>query len=254
MLEQVEQRRLGPVKVVDHDHERLRSATRLEQLPEGPRENLVRRAALGFAEQAEQRRAAIVPSPSSSAAVGVVAEQLLEDLDDRPVRDPLPVGEAAALDDARSSSRGRGTLTGGAISRPRPGRPGWRARQARSAIRSLRAPAQLTRALAPADEGATARRAAAPRPETAMSRGPASARLALERERLDRLRPRPVRTSRTCLPPSRISPGGAACSSRAATSTASPVARRSAAAGDDLARVDADSHYERRPVVTSAPR
>ena len=52
--------------------------------------------------------------------------------------------------------------------------------------------------------------------------------LALQLERLDRLRPRPRRaTSASVGSPISTSPGCAACSSRAATLTASPVASRS---------------------------
>ena len=56
MLDQVEQGRLGPLQVVQHDDERLRLGNGLEQLPERPRDDLGRLGLLGFAQQTEQRR------------------------------------------------------------------------------------------------------------------------------------------------------------------------------------------------------
>ena len=46
VVDEVEERRLGPVQVVEHDHERLRLREVLEQLPRGPRD-LVRTRAGG---------------------------------------------------------------------------------------------------------------------------------------------------------------------------------------------------------------
>ena len=60
------------------------------------------------------------------------------------------------------------------------------------------------------------------------------------------LRGRASRTRRSVAAPIRISPAAAACSSRAATLTASPVASVSPRAGDDLAGVDADAHLRAR--------
>ena len=73
--------------------------------------------------------------------------------------------------------------------------------------------------------------------------------LPLQRERLDRLDlDRAARSARVCSP-SRISPGGAACSSRAATLTASPVARRSSVPVTTSPVLTPDPQLQRDAVV-----
>ena len=82
-----------------HDERPLRG-DRLEQLAERPGDLLARGAQLPLAEQGADRRRA---RDRVAASLG----QLLDDLDDRPVRDALAVGEAAAAHDGASSSAAR---------------------------------------------------------------------------------------------------------------------------------------------------
>ena len=94
MLDQVEQGRLGPVQVVPDDDERTLGGRLLEQLADGERD-LVRGRRLVAPEQDTQRPG------DERRKVALLEPQLLHDLDDRPVRDPLAVGKTTALDDGR---------------------------------------------------------------------------------------------------------------------------------------------------------
>ena len=95
MLDQVEERLLAPLDVVEHDHERR---LLLEQLAERPGDLLRRRPRLRLAQQRADRR--------RGGRIGRQHVELLDHLDDRPVGDPDPVGQAAAAHDPRLD-RGR---------------------------------------------------------------------------------------------------------------------------------------------------
>ena len=88
-LDQVEERLLAPLQVVEADDERR---LLLEQLAERPRDLVRARRPVALAEQRSQRGRGLL--------VGGQGVELLHDLDDRPVGDPLAVGEAAPADDA----------------------------------------------------------------------------------------------------------------------------------------------------------
>ena len=112
VLDEVEERRLAPVDVVEDDHDRPPAREDLEQVPHGP-EALLGRADL--ASEADEPRhelgddrgvvVALEPGGDEGAnALGVVPGEpggLEDDLAHRPERDPLPVGEAAPLEDGR---------------------------------------------------------------------------------------------------------------------------------------------------------
>ena len=93
VLDQVAERLLAPLDVVEDDHERPLGRRLLQRLAKGPGDLLRRCRRLALAEQRADRRRG-----------GLVRRQhveLLQHLDDRPVGDPLAVGEAAAADDGR---------------------------------------------------------------------------------------------------------------------------------------------------------
>ena len=93
MLDQVEEHLLAPLDVVEDDHQRPFRRGVLQGLAERPRDLLRRCRRLRLAEQRADRRRG-----------GLVRRQhveLLQHLDDRPVGDPLAVGEAAAAEDGR---------------------------------------------------------------------------------------------------------------------------------------------------------
>jgi hypothetical protein len=93
VLDQVEERLLTPMKIVDDDDERLLARRLLERLAKGPGDLVRRRRRLRLAQQrANGCRGGLVR--------GTHVEPL-QHLDDRPIRDPLAVREAAATDDVR---------------------------------------------------------------------------------------------------------------------------------------------------------
>ena len=215
VLDQVEEGLLGPLDVVeDADEGRLL----LEQLAERPRDLVGRRWPLRLTEQRAKRR--------RGRGIGRKDVELLQHFDHRPVGDPLAVGEAAAADDP-SRRRRRGTRRPAATCR-RPASPTIVTSSQRS---SARARSQACRAASSSRSLPTNRASCAPLGRLADGREPVgrdrappcpSARAA----RPPRSRPRRGR-ARSVSSPIRISPGCAACSRRAATLTASPVARRS---------------------------
>jgi hypothetical protein len=111
VLDQVEEGGLGPMEVLEDDDERSLGGERLEQLPDRP-VRLLRRG--GGAGQPEELREALhddrrVGHPPEEAAdlpadllravqIGDTGDRG-EDLDDRPVRDAVAVGEAPAVRD-----------------------------------------------------------------------------------------------------------------------------------------------------------
>ena len=89
VVDEVKKCRLGPVDVVEDADDRRRL---LEQLAERPRDLVRRRRLIGLA---EQRR-----NGGRRARVGGTPAELQHDFDERPVRDPFAVREAAPSDDS----------------------------------------------------------------------------------------------------------------------------------------------------------
>ena len=146
MLEQVEQRRLGPVDVVDDENQRPLARTPLERLPDRP-EDLLRRL------------------PTRARRRARLGARLAEDLDERPVGDAFAVREAAAETGLRRPS------SAAAISRasrdlPIPGGPSTVTSWQRRSGKARRRPRALRPALPAARRAgrrAAARRQARPR-------------------------------------------------------------------------------------------
>ncbi len=88
VLDEVEKGVLSPVDVIEDDDERSSS---LEQLAEAPGDFLTRRWDVAAEKRTDRLR---------SLRLHRNVRQLLHDFDDRPVGDPLAVGEAAATNDA----------------------------------------------------------------------------------------------------------------------------------------------------------
>ncbi len=93
VLDQVEERRLPPVDVVEDDHERQLRGGGLERLPHRPGGLRGRGRRIELAE--EHRDRPLYPLVAARLA------ELLQDLDHRPVRDALAVGQAASAQHAR---------------------------------------------------------------------------------------------------------------------------------------------------------
>ena len=125
MLEQVEEGLLPPLDVVEDRDQR---SLLFEQLADRPGDLLGRGGHVRLAEQRTDRR--------SGRLVRGLRVELLEDLDNRPIGDPLAVGEAAALDDASYRRRRAPPRPGGTC----PRRPHRRWSRARSADRTARGP------------------------------------------------------------------------------------------------------------------
>jgi hypothetical protein len=100
VVDQVEQRRLGPVNVVEDDDQRLRARECLEELPKAPRDLLGRGGRLGGSDRRGNTRGGDLGVTAVSEHASHVVH-LRDDLGERPVRDAFPVGEAAADEDAR---------------------------------------------------------------------------------------------------------------------------------------------------------
>ena len=233
VLEQVEERRLRPVHVLDAHDERRAGGERLEQPPHRPERLLAAERAVVAAD----RRSHAPGDPLRVRLVGeqaverLVAAELLHELAERPVRDPLAVGEAAAAQHGRRPA----DLAEQLGREPRladSGRPGDRAEQAAPfGQHALEHPAD---ALEARPSGRRAGRRAAAR-QPAAHGSTASSGSAVTTSRLPftvscRLAPT-VTASRTngyVVSPSRISPVSADCSRRLARFTASPVTNASA--------------------------
>ena len=110
VLDEVEERRLRPLDVVEHEHERPLARERLEQPADRPVELVRARAWLRPADGLED-------APARRLALGLAAEHRLEvevayHLDERPVGDPVAVRQTAALEHERVLARGRDQLRG----------------------------------------------------------------------------------------------------------------------------------------------
>ena len=100
MLDQIEESRLRPVDVVEHDHDRCGGGRALEQLAQRPGNLLGGRDGGLVAEQHFDRRGGRRIEVELSGGW-----QLLQHLDHRPVRDPFPVRQAASAHHARAADR-----------------------------------------------------------------------------------------------------------------------------------------------------
>ena len=244
-LDQVEERLVAPLDVVeDHDQRRLL----LEQLAERPGDLVPARPDVRLAQQRADRR--------RRDRIRRQRRELLHHLDDRPVGDPLPVGQAAAPHDAgldrgeRLRDQPRLAHTGVADDRHQlAARLRLRALPRLGDLRELR--------LAPDEPRERGCAPARPAPRRAGSAGTGSD-FPFNVSGSTGSATTASCTSACVASPISTSPGAAACSNRAATFTASPVASRSARPGHHLARVHADPaadpqlrqripHLHRRP-------
>ena len=241
-------RRLGPVHVVE-DARRAAARRRRPRAACGPPRRSPRRGRR--LRLAEQRARAAGTSGRAPAA----RPQLLDDLDDRPVGDALAVGEAAAADDrarrrpARNSAASRDLPTPAAPSTVN----SWHERSRDGLVEGVAQPPQLALAADHRRVEPPRDRVSARQREQAVRRD--RLRLALQLERLDRLRPRPRRARahasradqdlaglRRLLEPRGDVDGVAG---------REPLGR----AGDHLAGVDADPRLRRRaPAARRASR
>ncbi len=176
VLDQVAKGLLTRLDVIEHDHDWSLRRGMVQRLAEGPGDLVCRRHGLALAEQRTDRR--------RGGRLRRQRVELLQDLDDRPVRDPVAVGEAAAADDRRlercETLRNQARL-------PDAGLPDDRDELAAPLRLHCvpRFPEELALALAP-DEP----RLVAPRRHVADVQQPEDGNrcgLALQRERLDRL-------------------------------------------------------------------
>ena len=109
VLDQVEERRLRPVDVLEHDDERALARERLEQHPHRPEELVDKVVLLREPEcgrEALEHRLVVADDPGEllERRRGVVVDDargLSHRLRERPERDSPPVGEAAAAEDVR---------------------------------------------------------------------------------------------------------------------------------------------------------
>ena len=103
VLDQVEQRRLGPVDVVEHHHHRRRPGQRLEHPAHRPLDVLRRRGRVRPADRARhhRRRELVLLVAGHQLGQGLGAAEVVDDVLQRPVGDALAVGQAAADDDPR---------------------------------------------------------------------------------------------------------------------------------------------------------
>ena len=197
---EVEQRRLRPVDVVEHDDERAALGEDLDEPPDGP-EDLGRAGTRSSPGRSPRRGGRRRPgSPTSAerawprARVGRVvlvdAGRLADDLDQRPEGDAVAVRQAAAADDVAPRPRSRpGTR---AIRRDLP-TPGVADDRHRCAGRGRRRPPERLAGAGPSRRSRpTMRRGRPRRSRSALADGQQPVRghplgLALELQRLDRL-------------------------------------------------------------------
>ena len=181
VLDELEERRLGPVDVVEDEDERPLARTRLAEPAEEPGELGRGRRRLGV-ERREDR----------VALVALVASR--ERLAQRPVRDALPVGEAATPErrDALRAPRQLGRET--RLSDPRRSRSPPRREQRRAVDGALQRPAECGELALASDERSVLALLERRRDRRSARRGdtPARVALALDLERAERLERRRV--------------------------------------------------------------
>ena len=132
ILEQVEQRRLGPVDVFDDDDERLIAGELFEQTPYRPERlagGCLRRGRADGAEDPSRDELRVLAARQDLAHT-VVAAQRPDDGHQRPERDPVAVREAASRQCDRLVLQ-RGAQLGCQARLPDPGRPDQREQPAR---------------------------------------------------------------------------------------------------------------------------
>ncbi len=246
-LEQVQQGWLGPVQVVDAEHQRAPGGQLLHESAYGPDGQVVgcRQAALPQQGEKPVDDLVAVVHPAQCLLQSVPRdllrlgpgqiERVAQGLDQRPVGDALSVGDAPPLRHAaRSPTRRRNSTDQSRLPDPR-----WRrgpssgdcgprpssARERRPERGSPGPPDQRHRPRVAAGHGRRPAPAAAGRPTPARP-----CPWPHLRDRLDLHRV--ADQMRTSSAPSRISPSPAACSRRAAVLTASPVANEPPARAD----------------------
>ena len=134
-LDEVEERRLGPVQVLQLDDERPLAGDRLEQAPRRPGDVVGGRRAVGEADRLGERERSLVavlgageqrddalPRPLDRDRL-LEPGGPLEDVAQRPVRRALPVGEAAAADDRRPAAESPRRARAASRDLPTPGSP-----------------------------------------------------------------------------------------------------------------------------------
>ena len=117
ILEQVEEGRLGPVKIVDDDDERPIAPECLDEPPNGPEDLFRPRVAVAEAHRTgdpvnDQLGALVICDELGERGAGAVSADLFDDLGERPVGDPFAVREAAPDHDARPLADRRDELVG----------------------------------------------------------------------------------------------------------------------------------------------
>ena len=258
VLDEVEERRLPPVDVVEHDHERPRLRQPLEHAAHAP-EGLLGRSRRDSPEHAERTlddrardrlRRGAAPSASraplrcrrprrcpaaerSTSATGAnvippsLASQRPSSTDASPVHGGAPARAPAATCRCPASRRRSRAGTLGLRPRRRRRRAGARApRRGRRGARRSRPPPRVPAA------PATSRKAGTGPALPFSSSGATGSRLTW------------WRTSRCVSSPTSTSPSPAACSSRAATLTGSPTRSPSSLPTIDLAGVDAGAQAQ----------
>ena len=181
----------------------------------------------------------------------------LEDLADRPERDALAVGQAAALEDRRVVAQGRDELGGEAGLADAGGAQHGTSAQLRSAVTfSSAARSPPSSSSRPASAESSRREKPGARLDRQQAVGRDSSALPLSSSGSTAVTCTASRTRRSVSSPIRISSSVAACSSRAATLTASPVTKPWPRLGrrDDLAGVHAGAHAQPDAPAPRAPR
>ena len=99
VLDQLEEGLLAPLDVVEDAEQRFLCGFRFEELPESPRDLVGCRRPVSLSQHGLERL------PGGGLDEGVRVRDLLDDLDDRPVGDPVAVGETPAAHDRRPVDR-----------------------------------------------------------------------------------------------------------------------------------------------------
>ncbi len=114
MLDEIEQGWLGPVQIFEHEHKRLLQRERFEEPADRPEGLLGEAGALANANGGSDPAGDRIRIILSCEQIGErpLPRRFIDHLPDRPVRDPLPVGEAATSEDGRLAGDGSGQLLG----------------------------------------------------------------------------------------------------------------------------------------------
>ena len=120
MFDEVEQRRLGPVDVIEHEHDGTALGQGRDQSPDGPEDLGERERGVGQTSgRGDPVGYRLVPDEAQDPGhrpfwrvLLVDPGRLLDDLDQGPERDAAAVGEAPAADDVRLVGEESQELTG----------------------------------------------------------------------------------------------------------------------------------------------